>query len=118
MIGDPDSWTETGCIPKQETKGASCCLPENSDECAYWGNYAQRWVYINSTYVNGTEFCPTQILANRDQECMGDYCTGSVVRTCVDYDIGDWPRKSFSAEFLQTESTFQCWTNCEHYLDA
>jgi len=107
LVGDTEDWVSADCVPLHETKGARCCARSSSDDdagddCLEYGNVPEQWANVTTL-----ERCPgSRIIHQLEQPCE----TG--------YNFGAWPERSFSDQFLESGSSFECWTDCDEYLDT
>jgi len=98
-LRDIDDWETTQCQPKYWSRGGKCCRSENSDQqCTKHGKSADYWREVFDDRCDGT------ILKQHDAPCMDDNFYTA------------WPNGSYTEEFLLTNQTETCWTDCIRYM--
>jgi len=101
-LRDIDKWDDGQCQPKYWLQGWECCLSKDGDQqCVKHGSNSEYWrevFTIDNHCEDGT------ILFQNNEICRSD-----------DYRP-TWPVDSYSEEFLHTNQTEKCWTDCHRYL--
>jgi len=98
-------WKTAECQPSYAVKGIQCCYSWNSSlldrSCGIYGNVPNYYSNVYSECGNSGKALPLDSV-NRDN------CE-------TDYGISAWPRGEFSENFIISNSTFKCYTDCETF---
>lgn len=107
-LRDIDKWDKSQCQPKYWSKGGECCLEtdlglaEEVTRCTKTGRNSQYWREV----ISMNDYCEDGIILMQSNEICKE----------KDYET-TWPVGSYySEEFLQTNQTEKCWTDCHGYL--
>jgi len=98
-LRDIDKWEETQCQPKYWSQGGECCLRYNSkNDCLVDGRDSDYWRKVS------------------DARCADENILKQHGDSCAENDFfTTWPVGSYTEEFIRTNQTEKCWTDCVRY---